>query len=126
MCVEGIGMSTVTVWNKLLVTTCAMTRSTNLVARWRGAAPFLPRLFVLRYANMGGLDSREFAEQIGAVRSFTADRWCDHWNRIAAQHLRRCNAALRGLGRHHGYAGVPDLDDAGSITEGISAYCRRS
>ncbi|WP_335333629.1 alpha/beta hydrolase family protein [Mycobacterium kyogaense] len=94
-----------------------MTRTTDLVAHWRGATPFLPKLFVLRYANMGGLDPQEFAGQIRAARSFRADRWCDHWNRIAALHLRRCDAKLRDLGRRDGFADVPDLDDAGSITD---------
>ena len=106
-------MATVTVWSRLLVTACAITRTTNLVARRRGAAPFLPRLFVLRYANMGGLDPVEFAAQIDHARSFRADRWCNHWNCIAAQHLRRANMLLRDLGD----VDVPDLEDAAAITD---------
>ncbi len=107
-------MAAVTVWNKIAVTACAVTRTTNLVARWRGAAPFLPRLFVLRYANMGGLDPAEFAEQIRAARSFRPEQWCGHWNRIAAQHVRRCATLLRDLGQ----TDAPDLDNARAITDG--------
>ncbi|MBX7453510.1 alpha/beta hydrolase [Mycolicibacterium sp. 3033] len=105
-------MATVSVWSKLLVTACAVTRTTNLVASRRGAAAFLPSLFVLRYANMGGLDPVEFAAQIGQARSFRADRWCDHWNRIAAQHLRRCNTLLGELGQFD----APGLDEAMALT----------
>ncbi|MEW5813358.1 MAG: alpha/beta hydrolase [Actinomycetota bacterium] len=109
-------MAAVTVWSKLLVTACALTRTTNLVVRRRGAAPFLPSLFVLRYANMGGLDPGEFAAQVDDVRSFRAEQWCGHWNHIAAQHLRRCTTLLRDLGQSHGSTDLPDLDDAAAIT----------
>ena len=57
-------MAEATLLQKIFVTICAVTRSTDLAARWIGAAPFLPALFVLRYANMGGLDHELFAEQI--------------------------------------------------------------
>lgn len=107
-------MSTVSVWNKVLVTACAMTRTTNLVARRLGAAPFLPRLFVSRYVNMGGLDPAEFAAQVTEARSFQPDRWCDHWNPIAAQHLRRCTTLLCDLGQ----IDVPELGNAEALTDG--------
>ncbi|MHA3022342.1 alpha/beta hydrolase family protein [Mycobacterium sp. BMJ-28] len=90
-------MAEATLAQKLLVTACAITRSTDLATRWTGAAPFLPALFVLRYANMGGLDQTEFAEQIRAVRSFRDDRWCRHWNTIADGHARRATELLRTL-----------------------------
>lgn len=90
-------MTKATLLQKLFVTACAATRTTNLATRWTGAAPFLPKLFVLRYANMGGLDHTEFARQIRQARSFRDDRWCAHWDRIADQHARRATDLLRQL-----------------------------
>ncbi|WP_185976029.1 S9 family peptidase [Mycolicibacterium sp. 018/SC-01/001] len=115
-------MSTVSVWHKALVTACAMTRTTNLVARRLGAAPFLPRLFVSRYANMGGLDPAEFAAQVTEARSLAPDRWCDHWNPIAAQYLRRCTTLLRELHQ----IDMPDLDNAEALTDGQIEALRQS
>jgi esterase FrsA len=90
-------MTAATLPQKLFVTACAATRTTNLATRWTGAAPFLPKLFVLRYANMGGLDHTEFARQIRRARSFRDNRWCAHWDRIADQHARRATDLLREL-----------------------------
>jgi esterase FrsA len=107
-------MTEATLPQKLLVTACAVTRSTDLVARWTGAAPFLPALFVLRYANMGGLDHAEFARQIRGARSFRDDRWCGYWNTIADAHARRATDLLRGLASTDPGAEsthVPDLTD---------------
>ena len=109
-------MAEVTVLQKLFVSACAITRTTNLAARWSGAARFLPKLFVLRYANMGGLNPADFAQQISAARSFRDDRWCDHWNRIAALHARRATALLRDLADTN-HSVVPDLSDPAAITE---------
>ena len=104
---------------KLLVTACAITRSTDLAARWTGAAPFLPALFALRYANMGGLDQATFAAQIRAVRSFRADRWCGYWNAIAEAHARRATdllGSLAGVDPATDSTNVPDLADVGATT----------
>jgi esterase FrsA len=109
-------MADVTVLQRLFVTACAITRTTNLAARWTGAGPFLPKLFVLRYANMGGLDRADFAQQVSAARSFRDDRWCDHWNRIAAHHAGRATALLRDLADTN-HCVVPDLGDTAAITE---------
>lgn len=112
-------MAEATLPQKLLVTACAITRSTDLVARWTGAAPFLPALFVLRYANMGGLDQAEFAGQIRAVRSFRDDRWCGYWNTIAAAHAGRATDLLRSLAdidTGTDSSNVPDLTDVSVAT----------
>jgi esterase FrsA len=109
-------MAEVTVLQKVFVTACAITRTTNLAARWSGAAPFLPKLFVLRYANMGGLNPADFAQQVSAARSFRDDRWCDHWNRIAALHAGRATALLRDLADTN-HPVIPDLSDPAAITE---------
>jgi len=108
-------MAEATLAQKLLVTACAVTRSTDLIARWTGAAPFLPALFVLRYANMGGLDQATFAEQIRAARSFRDDRWCGHWNTIAKAHARRATDLLRDLADTDSTT-VPDLADVDAAT----------
>lgn len=108
-------MAEISLPQKLLVTACAVTRSTDLAARWTGATPFLPALFVLRYANMGGLDQAEFAEQVRAARSFRDDRWCGHWNAIAEGHARRASALLRSLADGDS-TNVPDLADVTAAT----------
>lgn len=86
-----------TVATRLFVSACAVTRTTDLVARWTGAGFFLPALFVLRYANMGGLDPAVFADELAGARSFRERRWCEHWDRIAAKHLRGAERALAVL-----------------------------
>jgi len=112
-------MAEITLAQKLFVTACAVTRSTDLAARWTGAAPFLPALFVLRYANMGGLDHALFAGQIRRARSFRDDRWCGYWNHIAGAHAREATDLLRRLAGTDSTA-VPDLTDP-STTDGLTA-----
>lgn len=109
-------MASIGLPTRVFVSACAATRLTNVAARFLGAAAFLPRLFVLRYANMGGLDPTEFARQVDAARSFRDDRWCAHWDGIASTHAARATALLRDL------AGpdrpmVPDLRRPGTITD---------
>jgi esterase FrsA len=106
-------MAEATLAQKLFVSACALTRSTDLAARWTGAAPFLPALFVLRYANMGGLDHTEFARQIRAAQSFRDDRWCSYWNDIADAHARRATDLLAALAGTDSSA-VPDLTNPGA------------
>lgn len=119
-------MAEATLLQKLAVTMCAVTRTTDLAARWTGAAPFLPALFVLRYANMGGLDHTLFAAQIRGARSFRDDRWCSYWNRIADAHARRATDLLRRLAGTDSPA-VPDLTDPSAATtaenlDGLTAW----
>jgi esterase FrsA len=103
-------MAEATLLQKLFVTACAVSRSTDLAARWTGAAPFLPALFVLRYANMGGLDHTLFAGQIRGAQSFRDDRWCGYWNDVADAHARQATDLLRRLAGTE-CAAVPDLTD---------------
>ncbi len=111
-------MAAPTLPQKLFVTACAVTRSSDLAARWTGAAPFLPALFVLRYANMGGLDHDAFAAQIRGARSFRGDRWCSYWNRIADAHARQVSDLLRNLAGPESDA-VPDVLDPGIAAEHV-------
>ena len=117
-------MAEPTLLQKLFVTACAVTRSTDLAARWTGAAPFLPALFVLRYANMGGLDRSSFAAQIRGARSFRSDRWCTYWNGIADAHARRTTDLQRSLAGAES-AAVPDFRDPETVAEhldGLTAW----
>ncbi|WP_369829416.1 alpha/beta hydrolase family protein [Mycobacterium sp. E2462] len=109
-------MAEATLRHKLFVTACAITGTTNLAARWCGAAPFLPKLFVLRYANMGGLHPPDFAQELRAARSFRDDRWCAHWDRIAEQHAERAVALLRDLAKTESCA-VPAIGGPVTLTE---------
>ncbi|WP_213575753.1 alpha/beta hydrolase [Rhodococcus sp. USK13] len=102
-------MTDATFLQKLFVTACAVTHTTDLAARATGAAPFLPALFALRYANMGGLDREEFAQQLTRARSFRDDRWCTYWNRIAAGHADRATGLLRDLTAGSTSAPIPDI-----------------
>jgi len=79
---------------RLFVSMCAMTRTTEWGARRLGTARFLPALFVLRYANMGGLDPDRFASELAQIRSFRDDRWCAYWDAIAETHVDAAQNAL--------------------------------
>ena len=79
---------------RCFITACMLTRTTELAARRLGAGFFLPSLFVLRYASMGGLDPRLFASQLHGVRSFKDSTWCGHWNALAQAQLASAAALL--------------------------------
>lgn len=78
---------------RVFITACMLTRTTELATRWLGAGFFLPALFVLRYASMGGLDRQAFAAQLQSVRSFKDDAWCGHWHALAQAHIEAIAAA---------------------------------
>ncbi|OLT34997.1 hypothetical protein BJF84_27825 [Rhodococcus sp. CUA-806] len=97
-----------TLLHKVFVTACAVTRTTDVAVRWLGATPFLPALFALRYANMGGLDRDQFTRQLHRARSFRDDRWCAYWDGIAEDCLGRANDLLGDLAAAAGVA-APDI-----------------
>jgi esterase FrsA len=76
-----------TLSEKLFISACAMTHTTNFATKYKGAAFFLPALFVLRYSNMGGLDSAVFAKQLAEARSFSDKQWCGYWDSLAVDYL---------------------------------------
>ena len=82
---------------RCFITACMLTRTTELAAGRLGAGFFLPALFVLRYASMGGLDPRLFASQLHGVRSFKDSAWCGHWNALAEAQLASAGARLPGF-----------------------------
>lgn len=81
---------------RVFITTCMLTRTTEFATRRLGTGFFLPALFVLRYASMGGLDPKLFAAQLQGVRSFKDEAWCDYWNALARQQLAAMKAAWPG------------------------------
>lgn len=82
---------------RCFITACMLTRSTELAARCLGAGFFLPSLFVLRYASMGGIDPGLFASQLHGVKSFKDAAWCGHWNALAQAQLASAGALLPGF-----------------------------
>lgn len=114
---------------RLLVTACAATGTTEAAASRLGATPFLPALFAQRYANMGALDRQRFEAQIRACRSLDDDRWCTYWNEIALGHLRHAASALSELGDPAGEV-LKELPGEGRIAglellgETIAPYAR--
>lgn len=84
---------------RCFITACMLTRTTELAAGRLGAGFFLPALFVLRYASMGGLDPRLFASQLHGVKSFKDAAWCSHWNALAQAQLALAGALFPGFAR---------------------------
>lgn len=93
---------------RCFITACMLTRTTELAAGRLGAGFFLPSLFVLRYASMGGLDPRLFASQLQGVRSFKDEAWCGHWNALAQAQLASAAARLPGFASVLSTAPTPD------------------
>ena len=102
---------------RLLISACAATRTTELAARRLGAGYFLPALFVLRYALMGGHDRDVFGGQLAGARSFTDERWCAYWDAIAEEHVAAAADALSEMGGPSPSAlqTLLDGDDPGTV-----------
>jgi esterase FrsA len=92
---------------RLGITLLAQTHLTNLAARRLGVTPFLPAVFVPRYAGLGGLPVERMEADVRGIRSFADRDWCEQWAALAAEreaqadrHERAgdsaaCTAALR-------------------------------
>ncbi len=59
---------------RVLVSTMALTGTTEYAARRFGTAPFLPALFVDRFTHLGGIEPAVFSAQLAACRSFDDER----------------------------------------------------
>ncbi|GGM38273.1 hypothetical protein GCM10012275_06620 [Longimycelium tulufanense] len=107
-----------TLARRLFLSGCMLTKTTEFAARRLGAGFFLPALFVLRYANMGGIDPDLFAGQLAQARSFTDDRWCAYWDEIAATQVAAADRALRELADPSAptVRGLLDADDQATVT----------
>jgi esterase FrsA len=79
----------------LFTTLCLITGQTERAASRLGVRFFLPELFRLRYANMGGLDPDIFTRQLGALKSFKERAWCGYWNAIASEYEAEAEKLLR-------------------------------
>jgi esterase FrsA len=83
---------------RVMVSACAMTRTTERAAHRFGVAPFLPRLHADRFTHLGGIPEGEFRSQLAGCRSFEDGRWAGYWEGFAQEHLARADAALSRLG----------------------------
>lgn len=82
----------------LVVTVCAVTRTTEIAAKRFGVGYFLPVLFVDRFSKLGGIDRRQFAEQLDTCRSFNDAAWADYWEGFANEQFNVVDAVLNKLG----------------------------
>lgn len=78
----------------IFISACALTGQTERAAHRLGVAFFLPALFRLRYANMGGLDPDVLAGQMRELKSFEEGAWCGYWNDIAEKYEKEADALL--------------------------------
>lgn len=99
----------------LFITLCTLTRSTETASRLLSAQFFLPRLFRLRYANMGGIDPDLFSRQLKACRSFNESKWCGYWNAIAREYETKAEDAINSEGQR-------DLDEIRSLVKKTTTY----
>ncbi len=70
----------------LFTTLCLLTGMTETATHLLSVRFFLPQLFRLRYANMGGIDPDLFTRQMEGCRSFKETNWCGYWNAIAREY----------------------------------------
>lgn len=83
---------------RVMVTACALTRTTEKATHRFGPVPFLPRLFADRFTHLGGISHDKFSEQLEGCRSFEDDYWTNYWETFADQHLAIADAALTRVG----------------------------
>lgn len=106
---------------RCFITACMLTRTTDLAARRLGAGFFLPSLFVLRYASMGGLDPSLFASQLRGVKSFKDAAWCGYWNALAQGQMASAGALWPGFADP--LAAAPTVG-AGAAERGVETWAR--
>jgi esterase FrsA len=113
---------------RLLITACAATGTTDRAAARLGVRAFLPALFPLRYANMGGLDRAAFVRELDGVRTFAEATWCGYWEAIADAHLSRAQGHMDALAEPrasapslHALSDAPDDAAAGRVGELLAA-----
>ena len=83
----------------LFTTLCLLTRLTETAAHLLSVRFFLPQLFRLRYANMGGIDPDLFTRQLEGCRSFKESEWCGYWNAIAREYETKAEDSIRRKGK---------------------------
>jgi len=83
----------------LFTTLCLVTGQTERAANLMGVRFFLPKLFRLRYANMGRLDRETFTRQLNGIKTFKESQWCDYWNTIALEYETQAEKLLSSAGK---------------------------
>ena len=83
---------------RVVVTACALTHTTERATHRFGPIPFLPRLFADRFTHLGGISHETFREQLAGCRSFEDANWTHYWETFADEHLAVADAALERLG----------------------------
>lgn len=68
---------------KLFISICMISKTTNIATRFTGTSYFLPQLFAMRFANMGGINLEEFKQQLAQLKTFHDSTWCSYWNKFA-------------------------------------------
>jgi esterase FrsA len=91
-------MSLLELGKRVMISACAMTRTTEYATRLLGPAPFLPRLFIDRFTHLGGIPAQQFGSELAGCRSFEDARWARYWEGCAERHSARADAALSRLG----------------------------
>lgn len=86
---------------RAVVSACALTRTTDIVAGFTGARWFLPDVLVRRFATLGGIDLADFAAQLDAARSFGDRGWTEHWEQLALGWTDVAYCALAGVAVEH-------------------------
>ena len=99
----------------LFTTLCLFTRLTEEAAHLLSVRFFLPQLFKLRYANMGGIDLDLFTQQLEGCRSFKESAWCGYWNAIAQEYESKAEELIKQKGN-------PALDEVRSLIKKTTTY----
>lgn len=100
----------------LFVSSCMLTNLTEKAAGILGVRFFLPKLFKLRYANMGGLDPDAFTRQLDNIKTFKETEWCGYWNAIAAGYEKKAEERS-ATGKDECFEEIKDL-----LTKALTYY----
>ncbi|MVU77189.1 alpha/beta hydrolase [Nocardia sp. ET3-3] len=83
---------------RVMVTACAITRTTERATHRFGVTPFLPKLHADRFTHLGGMPEDQFRLQMAGCRSFEDTHWSTYWGSFASEYLARADEALAKLG----------------------------
>ncbi|MEK6789699.1 MAG: alpha/beta hydrolase [Pseudomonadota bacterium] len=73
------------------VSLCMITGTTGVATRVTGVGYFLPQLFKLRYAKLGGVAPEVISQAMAELTSFDDAEWCAYWNALADRHEAAAN-----------------------------------
>ncbi|KAE8381796.1 Alpha/Beta hydrolase protein [Aspergillus bertholletiae] len=81
--------------SEALVSLLAITRTTDLAARFTGVRPFLPLLSATRFGTVGGISQPKILFELKQCKSFNDDYWPAYWTSLAELHLLRLDTELK-------------------------------